>query len=134
MAKNLVFWTINLTWISKVKVRNGRKIKGKIGRFPIKLAQPSLLFEEKIAWENEISKSTHSTFPSKNISYLFIFRRIDKNLDGSQTGKLKDSSRDIADSDLDKDNVKSTTDSKPKDPPPILKYIKTHVMLIISCL
>lgn len=39
----------------------------------------------------------------------------------------KDSSRDIADSDTDKDTTKSTTDGKPKETPPILKYIKTQV-------
>lgn len=60
---------------------------------------------------------------------LLIYFRIDRNLDGSQMGKLasKDSSRDIADSDTDKDSTKITSDRKPKETPPILKYIKTQV-------
>lgn len=55
--------------------------------------------------------------------------RIEKNLDGSQLSKLasKESSRDIADSDTGHDPSKSTNDSKPLEPPPILKYIKTQV-------
>lgn len=48
--------------------------------------------------------------------------------------KLKDSTRDIAESDTDKDNSKSTAESTPKDPPPILKYIKTQVTDYLSCI
>lgn len=57
--------------------------------------------------------------------------RIDRNLDGSQMGKLasKDSSRDIAESETDKDSTKIASDGKPKETPQILKYIKTQVLL-----
>lgn len=40
----------------------------------------------------------------------------------------KDSSRDIAESETDKD-AKSNGNVKPSEPPPILKYIKTQVKL-----
>lgn len=52
-------------------------------------------------------------------------------MDSSQLNKLasKDSSRDIADSDTDKSTTKITSDSKPKEVPPILKYIKTQVIV-----
>ncbi|XP_066154738.1 protein unc-80 homolog isoform X3 [Euwallacea fornicatus] len=55
--------------------------------------------------------------------------RIDKTLDGSQASKLasKDSSRDIADSDGGNGSSKHVDDSKPSEPPPILKYIQTQV-------
>lgn len=39
----------------------------------------------------------------------------------------KDSSRDIAESETDKE-VKANVDAKPIEPPPILKYLKTHVI------
>lgn len=39
----------------------------------------------------------------------------------------KDSSRDIAESDADKDSTKIASDGKPKETPQILKYIKTQV-------
>lgn len=57
--------------------------------------------------------------------------RIDKNLDGSQMSKLasKDSSRDIADSDIGGDPSKQSNDGKPKEPPAILKYIKSQVLM-----
>ncbi|KAK4883609.1 hypothetical protein RN001_006928 [Aquatica leii] len=53
--------------------------------------------------------------------------KIDKNLNGSQMSKLtsKDSSKDFADSDLERDTCGG--DDKPKDQPQILKYIKTQV-------
>lgn len=59
----------------------------------------------------------------------FNIHRIDRNLDGSQMSKLasKDSSRDIAESETDKD-AKTNGDAKPSEPPPILKYIKTQVI------
>ncbi|XP_031332358.1 protein unc-80 homolog isoform X3 [Photinus pyralis] len=55
--------------------------------------------------------------------------RIDKNLNGSQTSKLasKDSSKDLADSDIERDISGVVIDNKPKEQPPILKYIKTQV-------
>ncbi|CAH0559503.1 unnamed protein product [Brassicogethes aeneus] len=54
--------------------------------------------------------------------------KIDKNLNGSQMSKLgKDSSRDIADSEAGTDSSKPTKEGKPKDPPPILKYIKGQI-------
>ncbi|XP_049820328.1 protein unc-80 homolog isoform X2 [Aethina tumida] len=55
--------------------------------------------------------------------------KIDKNLDGSQMSKLasKDSSRDIADSDIGADPSKQSNDGKPKEPPAILKYIKSQI-------
>lgn len=39
----------------------------------------------------------------------------------------KDSSRDIIDSDTDRDTNKSSVNAKPKEVPAILKYIKTQV-------
>lgn len=61
--------------------------------------------------------------------------RIDKPFNGSQMSKLtsKDSSRDIADSDTDKDSSKNGGDERPEEPPPILKYIKTQVQLLLFC-
>ncbi|XP_050309913.1 protein unc-80 homolog isoform X2 [Anthonomus grandis grandis] len=55
--------------------------------------------------------------------------RIDKNFDGSQASKLasKDSSRDIADSEGGNGSSKQMDDSKPSEPPLILKYIQTQV-------
>lgn len=50
-------------------------------------------------------------------------------MDGAQWSKLasKESSRDIADSETGQETSKSSNDSKPMEPPPILKYIKTQV-------
>ncbi|KAF5273419.1 hypothetical protein FQA39_LY07436 [Lamprigera yunnana] len=55
--------------------------------------------------------------------------RIDKNLNGSQMSKLasKDSSKDLVDSDIEREMGASGSDDKPKEPPQILKYIKTQV-------
>lgn len=59
---------------------------------------------------------------------MYSAYRIDRNLNGSQMSKLasKDSSRDIAESETDKD-TKTNGEAKPNEPPPILKYIKTQV-------
>lgn len=43
----------------------------------------------------------------------------------------KDSSRDIAESEAGGDS-KATSNGKPTEPPPILKYIKTQVKLLSS--
>ncbi|XP_060527222.1 protein unc-80 homolog isoform X3 [Cylas formicarius] len=55
--------------------------------------------------------------------------KIDRNLDGSQASKLasKESSRDMADSDRVNGSSQTSDDSKPTEPPPILKYIQTQV-------
>lgn len=131
MGKSLVFWMISSIWILKIRTKKGRRIKDKIEKCLTRQPQQFLLSEEKIVLENATSKS--NTITSVEITLLNFIIRIDKNLDGSQTGKLKDSTRDIADSDLDKDNVKSNSQSAPKDPPPILKYIKTQVQELEIC-
>ncbi|XP_025991098.1 protein unc-80 homolog isoform X11 [Solenopsis invicta] len=63
--------------------------------------------------------------------------KIEKNLDGSQSGRLtqRDSSKDLAeqDSERGKESLRRTTtkydveEERDKEPPPILKYIKTQV-------
>lgn len=60
--------------------------------------------------------------------HVFLFS-IDRNLEGTNLNRLasKDSSRDIADSDTDKDTGKASTEKKPSDSPPILRYIKSQV-------
>lgn len=40
----------------------------------------------------------------------------------------KESSRDIAESDTDKDSSKNGGDDKPEEPPLILRYIRTQVL------
>ncbi|XP_076295581.1 unc80, NALCN channel complex subunit isoform X10 [Lasioglossum baleicum] len=58
--------------------------------------------------------------------------KIDKNIDGSQSGRLtqRDSSKDLADQDSEKGKEclkKSKTEESEKEPPAILKYIKAQV-------
>ena len=72
-------------------------------------------------------------------SYFFrkLFQRIDKSLEGSQSGRLtsgnRDSSKDLADQDSERGRTstkKFTPDDREepdKEPPAILKYIKTQV-------
>jgi hypothetical protein len=83
--------------------------------------------------------------------YIFFFRT-ERNADGSHSGRLlgsqRDSSRDIADQDVDKcrssqqksyvasaatlslgKTPKKDENEKLKEQPPILKYIKTQVRL-----
>lgn len=65
------------------------------------------------------------------------FRRIDKNFDGSQSGRFcqRDSSKDLADQDSGDKGKESSSSSKnfkakgdsEAEAPPILKYIKTQV-------
>lgn len=56
-----------------------------------------------------------------------IFYRIDRNFEGSQSKfTSKESSRDIADTDTGSD-TKTTSEHRPTETPPILKYIETQV-------
>ncbi|CAH1139308.1 unnamed protein product [Phyllotreta striolata] len=77
----------------------------------------------------KVSDQTSSTVsPIRRKDSVGRKDKIDKNVEGGQLGKMfcKDSSRDIADSDLGSD-AKQTSEKKPETPPPILKYIKTQV-------
>ncbi|KYN10340.1 Protein unc-80 like protein, partial [Trachymyrmex cornetzi] len=64
-----------------------------------------------------------------------VGRKIEKNLDGSQSGRLtqRDSSKDLAeqDSERGKESLRRTTTKydieQDREPPPVLKYIKTQV-------
>ena len=65
--------------------------------------------------------------------------RIERNIDGSQTGRgsHKDSAKDVTDGDTDKPHletkrVKKKKADEKKDQPPILKYIKTQVILVFK--
>ncbi|XP_050510714.1 protein unc-80 homolog isoform X5 [Diabrotica virgifera virgifera] len=77
----------------------------------------------------KVSDQTSSTVsPIRRKDSVGKKEKIDKNVDTSQMGKLfsKDSSRDIADSDTGAES-KISSDKKPEEPPPILKYLKTQV-------
>ncbi|CAG9815242.1 unnamed protein product [Phaedon cochleariae] len=77
----------------------------------------------------KVSDQTSSTVsPIRRKDSVGKKDRIDKNLESFQMGKLssKDSSRDIAESDTVYDS-KTSSERKPTEPPPILKYIKTQV-------
>lgn len=61
-----------------------------------------------------------------------LFPRIERNLDGSQSKfTSKESSRDIADNDVGRDN-KTSNEARPLETPSILKYIKTQVTNLFS--
>ena len=62
--------------------------------------------------------------------YVCFFHRVEKNMDGSQSGRLaqRDSSKDLADQDSEKGKESSKTSGDPdKENSPVLKYLKTQV-------
>lgn len=79
----------------------------------------------------KVSDQTSSTVsPIRRKDSVGKKDKIDKSMEGGQLGKMfcKDSSRDIADSDPGSE-AKPTSEKKPEEPPPILKYIKTQVSI-----
>ncbi|KAJ8947309.1 hypothetical protein NQ318_004561 [Aromia moschata] len=77
----------------------------------------------------KVSDQTSSTVsPIRRKDSVGKKDKIDRTFDGSQMGKLasKESSKDLAESDVGSDPKTANTD-KPKELPPILKYLKSQV-------
>lgn len=66
------------------------------------------------------------------VSFLYLFNRVEKNMEGSQSGRLaqRDSSKDLADQDSEKgkeSSKKSSMGEADKENSAILKYLRTQV-------